>query len=199
AIFHKARHRADAVIATAQAVGDVDRLLVLAADQFIVEGPNVVAGYPWFGDWSRDTMTSYEGLFLETGRQEEGRKLLIRTAGTLSEGMLPNTTDTAEPEYNTADATLWFLHAVGRHVQRTGDHELAAELSASLRDVIEHHRAGPRSAIKVDPTDSLLRQGADGVALTWMDARVDGVPVTQRRGKAAEINALWINGGGNVA
>jgi predicted glycogen debranching enzyme len=199
AIFHKARHRADAVIATAQAVDEVDRLLAVAADQFIVEGPAVVAGYPWFGDWSRDTMTSYEGLFLETGRQEEGRKLLLRAAQTLSEGMLANTNDAGETEYNGADATLWFLHAVGRHVQRTGDHDLAGELSPSLLDVIEHHRSGTRYGIKADPTDSLLRQGADGVALTWMDARLDGKPITQRAGKAVEINALWINALATVA
>src|SRR4029077_13686749 len=188
-----------AVIANAKAVDEIDRSLALAADQFIVGGPSVVAGYPWYGAWSRDTMTSYEGLFLETGRHEEGRKLLVRAAESLSEGMLPNTTDAGEPEYNTADAALWYLHAVGRHIQRTGDHDLADELSASLLDVIEHYRTGTRYGIKVDPTDSLLRQGADGVALTWMDARVDGVPITQRAGKAVEINALWINGVATVA
>jgi predicted glycogen debranching enzyme len=199
AIFAKARHRSGAIIATAHAVDEVDRLLAVAADQFIVEGPTVVAGYPWFGEWSRDTMTSYEGLFLDTGRHEEGRKLLLRAAQTLSEGMLANTSDAGESEYNSADATLWFLHAVGRHVQTTGDHELAAELSIAMRDVIEHHLAGTRYGIKVDPTDSLLRQGADGVALTWMDARVDGRPVTRRAGKAVEINALWINALATVA
>src|SRR6267378_5073982 len=144
AIFAKAKHRYDAVIATANAVTDIDRLLAVAADQFIVEGPMVVAGYPWFGEWYRDTMTSYEGLFLETGRHEEGRKLLLRASQTLSEGMLPNTSDTGDTEYNSADATLWFVHAVGRHVQRTGDHELASELSEDLLDVIEHHRSGTR-------------------------------------------------------
>ena len=199
AIFAKAQHRYSAVIATANAVTDVDRLLAVAADQFIVEGPMVVAGYPWFGEWSRDTMTSYEGLFLETGRHEEGRKLLVRASQSLSEGMLPNTSDTGETEYNSADATLWFLHAVGRHVQRTGDHELAAELSPALRGVIDHHLSGTRYGIKVDPADSLLRQGADDLALTWMDARVDGKPVTQRAGKAVEINALWINALATVA
>jgi predicted glycogen debranching enzyme len=199
AILHKAKHRAGAVIATAKAVEEVDRSLALAADQFVVGGPSVVAGYPWYGAWSRDTMTSYEGLFLETGRQEEGRKLLIHAAQSLSEGMLPNTADGGEPEYNTADATLWFLHAVGRHVQRTGDHELADELSHSLLDVIEHHVSGARYGIRVDPADSLLTQRADGLALTWMDARVDGKPITQRAGKAVEINALWINGVATVA
>lgn len=113
--------------------------------------------------------------------------------------MLANTSDAGGTEYNSADATLWFLHAVGRHVQRTGDHELAAELSASLRGVIEHHLSGTRYGIKVDPADSLLRQGAEGIALTWMDARVDGKPVTQRAGKAVEINALWINALATVA
>jgi predicted glycogen debranching enzyme len=189
-----ARTRARALVRQAQAAGDVESALALAADQFVVVGPAVVAGYPWFGDWSRDTMTSYEGLLLETGRADEGRKLLIRAAATLSEGMLANTADTGAPEYNTADGTLWFLHAVGRHVERTGDVDLAAELAAALVEVVEAHVAGTRFGIRVDPADCLLCQGADGLALTWMDARVDGVPVTRRAGKAVEINALWING-----
>ena len=187
------------VVAAAKPADEVDRLLALAADQFIVSGPTVVAGYPWFGEWSRDTMTSYEGLFLATGRHDEGRALLLRMAATLSEGMLANTADAGGTEYNTADATLWFLHAVGRHVETTSDIDLAAQLSAPLLDVIAHHRAGTRYGIHVDPADSLLSQGADGVALTWMDARVDGRPVTQRAGKAVEINALWINGLATVA
>ena len=144
-------------------------------------------------------MTSYEGLFLETGRSDEGRELLLRAAGTLSEGMLANTADTGTLEYNTADATLWFLHAVDRHVARTGDLDLAARLAAKLVAIVEAHIAGTRFGIHVDANDGLLVQGADGVALTWMDARVDGVPVTQRAGKAVEINALWINGLAAVA
>jgi predicted glycogen debranching enzyme len=171
----------------------VDAQLLLAADQFVVGGPTVVAGYPWFGDWSRDTMTSYEGLFLEPGRVDEGRALLLRNAATLSEGMLANTADTGTLEYNTADGTLWFLHAVGRHVTRTGDEDLAAELAPALRGVIEAHVRGTRYGIGVDPDDGLLAQGADGLALTWMDARINGQPVTPRAGKAVEINALWIN------
>ena len=178
---------------------ELDAQLLLAADQFVVAGPAVVAGYPWFGEWSRDTMTSYEGLFLETGRADEGRQLLTRAASTLSEGMLANTADTGSLEYNTADATLWFLHAVGRHVERAGDIDLAAELAPDLVDVVTRHVAGTRYGIAVDPADGLLAQGADGLALTWMDARVNGVPVTQRAGKAVEINALWINGLATVA
>src|SRR5205807_6157899 len=100
---------------------------------------------------------------------------------------------------NTADGTLWFLHAVGRHVERTEDVDLAAELVAGLVEVVEAHVSGTRFGICVDPRDGLLTQGADGLALTWMDARVDGLPVTQRAGKAVEINALWINGLATVA
>jgi len=189
-----ARARARARSLTAGAHDGVDAQLLLAADQFVVGGPTVVAGYPWFGDWSRDTMTSYEGLFLETGRVDEGRRLLERNASTLDEGMLANTADTGTLEYNTVDGTLWFLHAVGRHVERTGDVDLAAQLAPQLRSVVEWHVRGTRYGIAVDPADGLLTQGGDGVALTWMDARVDGVPVTQRAGKAVEVNALWVNG-----
>jgi len=173
---------------------DVDAMLTLAADQLIVDGPTVVAGYPWFGDWSRDTMTSYEGLFLCTGRTDEGRALLVRAAATLSEGMLANTADAGGTEYNTVDGTLWFLHAVDRHVAVTGDLDLAHELADGLRSIVEHHVAGTRFGIRVDPADGLLSQGADGWALTWMDARVDGRPITARQGKPVEVNALWVNG-----
>jgi predicted glycogen debranching enzyme len=184
--------RARAVAAAARPDDDVDRLLAVAADAFVVAGPTVVAGYPWFGEWSRDALTSYAGLFLETGRAEEGRRLLERSASLLSEGMLANTTDSGSPEYNTVDGTLWFAHALGRHVRATGDADLAALAAPALRQVIDAHVAGTRYGIRVDPADGLLAQGAPGVALTWMDARIDGVPVTPRAGKPVEVNALWI-------
>ncbi|QSB13234.1 glycogen debranching enzyme family protein [Natronosporangium hydrolyticum] len=173
-----------------------------AADTFVVttpSGPDVIAGYPWFGAWSRDTMISYEGLFLATGRTDLGRELLTTYAATLSEGMLANTADTGSLTYNTADATLWFLHAVARHVAVTGDTDLAASLLPQLRAVVEAHQTGTRYGIRVDPADGLLTQGADGEALTWMDARIDGVPVTPRVGKAVELNALWVNAIGSLA
>ena len=191
--------RARGLVEQSGATDEIDALLTLAADQFIVAGPTVVAGYPWFGDWARDTMTTYEGLFLETGRADEGRRLLLRNAATVSEGMLANTADTGTLEYNTVDGTLWFLHAVGRHVERTRDLELAAELAPTLLAIVDAHVAGTRYGIGVDPTDGLLTHGADGLALTWMDARVDGNPITQRGGKPIEINALWINGLATVA
>jgi predicted glycogen debranching enzyme len=193
-IVAAARQRYRRVGRAAQAATEVDRLLAHAADQFIVAGPTVVAGYPWFGDWSRDTFTSYEGLFLCTGRHSEGARLLRRAAATVSAGMLANTADVGGlPEFNTADATMWFLHAVARHVEVTEDYELVTELFGTLAAIVDHHVAGTRYHIGVDSADDLITQGADGLALTWMDARVDGVAVTARTGKAVEINALWIS------
>ncbi|MGN9912567.1 amylo-alpha-1,6-glucosidase [Phytohabitans sp. LJ34] len=192
-----ARERHWQVIAAAKPADPVDATLALAADAFVVRtgaGPDVVAGYPWFGAWSRDTMTSYEGLFLATGRAEEGRELLRSYAGTLSRGMLANTADTGSVEYNTSDATMWFLHAVDRHVTVTGDTDLAAELLPALRGIVDAHLEGTRYGIRADPADGLIAQGAPGEALTWMDARVYGVPVTPRAGKPVEVNALWVNG-----
>ncbi|GAA1375888.1 amylo-alpha-1,6-glucosidase [Catellatospora chokoriensis] len=189
----RARRRA---LTAGAADADAARL-TLAADAFVVTtagGPDVVAGYPWFGAWSRDTMTSYEGLFLTTGRLEQGRELLRAYAATLSEGMLANTADGGAVGYNTADATLWFLHAIDRHVRASDDDDLAAELVPALDEVLAAHLRGTRYGIKVDESDGLLVQGADGEALTWMDARVDGMGVTPRAGKAVDINALWCNG-----
>jgi predicted glycogen debranching enzyme len=108
--------------------------------------------------------------------------------------MLANTADTGRVEYNTADATLWLLHAVDRHITVTGDTDLGAELRDPLDAVIAHHLAGTRYGIRIDPDDGLLAQGAPGHALTWMDAVIDGAPVTPRAGKAVELNALWLSG-----
>lgn len=198
ALVAAARRRHRAVVAAAKPADEVEATLALAADAFVVRtatGPDVVAGYPWFGAWSRDTMTSYEGLFLATNRADEGRELLRAYAATLSEGMLANTADTGRVEHNTVDATLWFLHAVSRHVTLTGDTDLGAELLPALHGVVAAHVAGTRYGIGVDPADGLLTQGGPpDVALTWMDARVYGVPVTPRTGKPVEVNALWVNG-----
>ncbi len=193
-VVAETRDRSRSLVAAAGVRDEVAARLTLAADAFVVraaEHPEVIAGYPWFGAWSRDTMTSYEGLFLDTGRPTEGADLLRHYADTVSEGMLANTADTGTLEYNTADATLWFVHALGRHVERTGDEDLGVATLPVVDAVIAAHRAGTRYGIAVD-TDGLLRQGAPGVALTWMDARVDGNPITQRVGKTVELNALWL-------
>lgn len=186
-----ARGRARGLLAASAASDTAARLLVLAADQHIVAGPDVVAGYPWFGAWSRDTMVAYEGLFLATGRAREGREVLCRAAASLVEGLLANTTDISAPAYNSVDAPLWFIHALDRHVALTSDHDLGAELVGACRSVIDHYLRGTRFAISVGP-DGLVREGESGVALTWMDARIAGVPVTERSGTPVEIQALFV-------
>jgi predicted glycogen debranching enzyme len=196
AIVREAHARAARLISQARAKEDVNAQLVLAADQLVIErggAPTVVAGYPWFGEWSRDVMTSFEGLFLDTGRTAEGCQLLRAAAATVSEGMLANTADTGTLEYNTVDGTLWFVHALGRYMDVTGDLDLGAELMPVLSRIVQNHVEGTRFAIGVDPDDGLLSQGAEGWALTWMDARIDGTPVTPRAGKPVEVNALWLH------
>ena len=188
-----ARARRRAATFTIGAADEADGLLRRAADQFIVDGPEVVAGYPWFGAWSRDTMISYPGLFLATGRADEGRELLRRYAGTLCDGLLANTADTGQVEYNTVDGTLWFIHAIDAHLRATEDLDLGAELLPVLMEIRDAHTAGTKYQIGVDPADGLLSAGVAGEALTWMDARIDGVGVTPRIGKPVEINALWVN------
>lgn len=195
-----ARSRTRALLSAARVSDATDALLVHAADQFVTTTPgiDVVAGYPWFGPWSRDTLTAYEGLFLATGRVAEGEALLRRLAGTLSDGMLANTADFGGLQFNTVDAALWFVHAVSRHTAVTVDPGLAHDLLPALEGIVSHHLDGTRFGI-VAAADGLLTQGAPGTALTWMDARVDGVPVTQRAGKPVEVNALWIGGLGFLA
>ena len=139
-------------------------------------------------------MTAFEGLFLTTNRHAEAREVLLRAGQTVSDGMLANTADTGALEYNTADAALWFLHAIGRYVEATADVDIVAVLADKMDEILNRHLRGTRYGIVADPTDGLLLQGEPGVALTWMDARVDGLPVTGRQGKAVEINALWVEG-----
>lgn len=186
--------------------------LVLAADQFVIrpagrvedaarvhaagdEVRTVVAGYHWFTDWGRDTMISLEGLTLVTGREVEAGYILRTFAHYLRDGLLPNLFPEGQREglYHTADATLWYFHALSRYLAYTNDRLTLRLLLPKLHDIIEHHVRGTRFGIGLDPADGLLRQGAEGYQLTWMDAKVGDWVVTPRRGKAVEINALWYN------
>ena len=153
AIVEAAKVRAADLVRRAGAADAVDAQLVLAADSFAIKAvgrPTAVAGYPWFGEWSRDLMTSYEGLFLATKRTDEGREVLLTSAATVSEGMLANTADTGSLEFNTVDGTLWFLHALDRHIALTGDADLGNELAPVVEQIIQHHLAGTRYGIGVD-------------------------------------------------
>jgi predicted glycogen debranching enzyme len=178
------------------------RQLTLAADQFIVArsddagvlaGKTVIAGYPWFGDWGRDTMIALPGLALATGRFAEAAAILRTFAAHVSQGMLPNRFPDGNqpPEYNTADATLWYFHAIAQYLQYHDDPQLLAELYPVLRDIVDWHLRGTRYGLRVDARDGLLHAGEPGVQLTWMDAKVGDWVVTPRIGKPVEINALW--------
>lgn len=196
------RARQAALLQLAVADTEPCRQLVLAADQFIVErstttsaGNTVIAGYPWFGDWGRDTMIALPGLTLTTGRAEIAANILRTFAAFVSDGLLPNRfPDGAEaPEYNTVDATLWYFVAIDEYVRVSGDRKLLQELFPVLRSIVRWHQRGTRHGIRVDDSDGLLRAGEPGVQLTWMDAKIGDWVVTPRVGKPVEINALWFN------
>ena len=186
--------------------------LVLGADQFVISPVGrtvdaararargdslrtIIAGYHWFTDWGRDTMISLEGLCLLTGRHREARWILRTFAGYVRDGLIPNLFPEGSHEglYHTADATLWFFHALERYLAYTGDVAFLRELVPLLETILRKHLEGTRFGIHVDRDDGLLVQGEDGYALTWMDAKCGDWVVTPRRGKAVEINALWYN------
>jgi predicted glycogen debranching enzyme len=195
--------------ATRQGVGAE---LVLAADQFLItpvgrveetapfraagdEARTVIAGYHWFTDWGRDSMIALEGLTLTTGRHVEAGYILRTFAHHVRDGLIPDFFPDGQTEglYHTADASLWFFQATHRYLEATQDRGTLRLLLPKLRGIVEHHLKGTRFGIGVDPQDGLLRQGAPGYQLTWMDAKVGDWVVTPRRGKAVEINALWYN------
>jgi predicted glycogen debranching enzyme len=178
---------------------DYRRALYMAAEQFIVRRgdhrSSVIAGYHWFTDWGRDTMISLPGLALTTGRFSTARAILSAFADHLSQGMIPNRfpDEGDQPEYNTVDATLWFVHAIGEYLNRSDDLAFIREhLYSRLIEIIDWHERGTRYGIRVEE-DGLLRSGEEGVQLTWMDAKVGDWVVTSRTGKAVEIQALWYN------
>ncbi len=189
----------------------LQRHLTLAADQFVVRRPlpdgqsgySIIAGYPWFGDWGRDTMISLPGLTLATERLPIAASILRTFARFVDRGMLPNRfPETGEtPEYNTVDATLWYFEAIRAYYEASqtqsqdeaGDVALLHELFPVLQEIVDWHRRGTRYQIQADPADGLLYAGEPGVQLTWMDAKVGDWVVTARIGKPVEVNALWYN------
>ena len=155
----------------------------------------IMAGFPWFGDWGRDTFISLPGLCLVTGRHAEARRIIETFAKYVDGGMIPNRfPDWGEaPAYNTADATLWYIHSIGRYLAYTGDWSLLADsLFDVVAQIIDAHESGTRHGIHCCD-DGLLAAGEHGYALTWMDAKLPDYAVTPRIGKPVEINALWYN------
>jgi predicted glycogen debranching enzyme len=199
-------------LADCEADNGLTSKLLLAADQFIIrpstrpkdmamaqaagdDARAIIAGYHWFTDWGRDTMISLEGLTLLTGRHAEAGYLLRSYGRYVRDGLIPNLFPEGETEglYHTADATLWYFHALARYLHWTGDWATMQALLPTLQAIVKHHIQGTRFGIHVDASDDLLMQGEDGYQLTWMDAKVGDWVVTPRRGKAVEINALWFN------
>jgi predicted glycogen debranching enzyme len=181
------------------------RSLALAANQFVVHRQaqnageagttSIIAGYPWFADWGRDTMISLPGLTTALKRYDITADVLRTYARYIDRGMLPNRfpDDGESPEYNTADATLWMFHALDDYLRARPDPSLAREMFPLLMAILHAHCEGTRYGIGVDPADGLLRAGERDTQLTWMDARHGDRTFTPRVGKPVEINALWIN------
>lgn len=183
------------------------RHLVLASDQFLVkrtvqnnpDGHSIIAGYPWFADWGRDSMIALPGLTLAAGRIHTAGSILQTFAGFLDKGMLPNNLPErgeapGADDYNTVDAALWFLEAVRAWFEASRDTGLLRKLYPGMKEIIHWYEQGTRYGIGMDPGDSLLSSGEPGIQLTWMDAKIGEWVVTPRSGKAVEINALWYNG-----
>jgi len=199
ALFEKEKRRREKILKALPVRDSLARSLALAADSFIVrKGLNqrmVVAGYPWFGERSRDTMIALPGLCLVTGRFDDAKKILRTFAKALDQGVLPDRLAErgAEPALGSADASLWFAVAVWKHLQATEDEALVREtLLPALRKIVHWYQKGTHHEIRMD-TDGLLLAGTPETAVTWMDGRIEGRPVTPRNGKAVEVNALWVN------
>ncbi|MEO3706978.1 amylo-alpha-1,6-glucosidase [Trichormus azollae] len=176
----------------------IQQTLLKASDQFIVyrdsiAGPTVIAGYHWFGDWGRDTLIALPGLTLVPQRFEIAKGLLQTFARYCRHGLIPNAFPDidSEPFYNSIDAALWWIETLGLYLEATQDWQFLLEQFPVVQQIHKAFIGGTRYNIQVDAIDGLISWDANGVALTWMDALVEGLPVTPRCGKAVEINALW--------
>ena len=174
-----------------------------AADAYLVRrgaGRSIVAGYPWFTDWGRDTFIAMRGLCVATGRLDEALDILVEWSGSVSDGMLPNRFPDAgeEPEFNSVDASLWYVivvHEVLQAMERAGRKPRAAvlrKLQNAVHDILTGYTAGTRFGIHAT-SDGLLAAGAPGWQLTWMDAKIGDHVITPRIGKPVEVQALWLN------
>ncbi len=194
------RERREKLIARFASTGAEIPRLVLSADQFLVQRNgrqlrSVIAGYHWFTDWGRDTMIALPGLTVALGCPDEARRVLQAFAKHCSAGMIPNRfpDEGEQPDYNTVDASLWFIRAAAEHIERTGDHGfLRRELFDVLWEIVDRYSNGTRFGIRMG-NDCLITAGEPGLQLTWMDAKVGDDVITPRDGKCVEINALWFS------
>lgn len=192
---------ADLISSPQDPLANLKKCLLHASDQFVVyrssiQGPTVIAGYPWFNDWGRDTLIALPGLALATRRYTLARGLLQTFGQFCQNGLIPNAfpDEGSQPFYNCIDAALWWLETLGLYLETTQDWEFLREQYPTVQRIYKAFMVGTSHNIRVDATDGLLTWDEQGVALTWMDAVVDGKPITPRRGKPIEVNALWYSG-----
>lgn len=199
-IVKKEEERLQKLIDKAGFEDTLAKRLVLAADNFIVHrestgAKTIIAGYPWFTDWGRDTMIAFTGLTLSAKRFEDAKEILYTFSKYVKDGLIPNMFPDAghEPPYNSVDAPMWYFEAVNKYVKYTKDFDfIKKNIYAGLKDIVESYSKGTRFNIRMDK-DYLITAGDEHTQLTWMDAKVGDWVVTPRHGKAVEINALWYN------
>lgn len=197
--LERRRARDEAAIAAGDPADAFERRMLIAADQFVVQRGDgsaaIIAGYPWFTDWGRDTCISLRGLALAAGHPELVAPTVRRLLSRRSNGLVPNrfSEEGLPAEFNSADAGLWLFQLTHDYTEQTGDLSLVQETLPALKEILDAYLAGTDFGIGVDPEDGLLRASAEGYQLTWMDAKVGDWVVTPRRGKPVEINALWYN------
>lgn len=188
--------RIEKICKVANAKSDLERELVIAADNFIIEKNNtktIIAGYPWFGDWGRDTFISLEGLTLETNRFKDAKEIIYSFKDYVKDGLVPNLiSETGAESYNSVDASLWYIDAVYKYYKYTMDTDFVKTMYPILLKIINAYKDGTMYDIKMNQ-DGLISAGNANTQLTWMDAKVGNVIPTPRYGKAVEINALWYN------
>lgn len=181
----------------ANAKNEVEKELTVAADSFVVKRGNrktVIAGYPWFGDWGRDTFIAFEGILLKTNRYKDAKEILFSFVPYLKNGLIPNMIDEkGGSAYNTVDASLWYIDAIYKYYKYTSDIDTIEKLYNTVKSIIDAYKNGTDYGIKMDDVDGLIMAGNENTQLTWMDAKVDNVVPTPRNGKAVEINGLWYN------
>lgn len=190
--------KADAEEPTCTKDRKLSNQLRAAARHFVVKSgdrPTIIAGYPWFTDWGRDTMIALPGICLHTDHPQEARAIIDGFASQMHQGLIPNrfVEGGEQPQYNTVDGTLWFVNAIYKTLDAEWDQKFAERCLAALKEVYSWHTKGTLYGIKVDPSDGLLTQGEPGLQLTWMDAKVGDWVITPRHGKPVEISGLWIN------
>ena len=188
--------RLDKICKMAYAKTRVERELAVSADQFIIsKGKNksIVAGYPWFSDWGRDTFISLEGLTLKTNRFTDAKNILKYFANNIRRGIVPNYIDEkGGGSYNTVDASLWYIEAINRYVKYTNDYGTLRELFPRMLEIVYSYMTGTDYSIYMDD-DGLISAGTKDTQLTWMDAKVGDYIPTPRFGKTVEVNSLWYN------